>query len=69
MAVILLLRAVCILNEHMENIHSDFWLVGTKRRKKDMCSGRSVENLNISEINLEEEDETSLTQRRDQKII
>ena len=58
-----------ILNKHMENIHSDFWLVGSKRRKKDMYHGISVENVNISDINMEEEVEISLSKRRDQKIL
>ena len=50
-----------ILNEHVENEHnSDFWMVGTKRRKKN-CDNE-VEDLQKEEVLL-------LSKRRDKRIL
>ena len=52
-----------ILNEHIENIqYSDFWLVGSKRRKRD----NDIESCNKKN---EEEEEMSLSRRGDQRIL
>ena len=52
------------LNEHIKNDHYDFWLIGSKRRKKD---NETVSN-NFNKV-MEDEDEITLSKRRDQRIL
>ena len=58
------------LKEHIENVHnSEFWLVGPKRRKKDNNKEDSdITDIQSEKVN-ENEDEMSLTKRRDKQIL
>ena len=53
------------LGEHIDNVHNtDFWLVGSKGRKKD----NEIESSDKMDVT-DNEDETSLSDRRDKQIL